>query len=90
MFGFPFPTDLDPAAVPCRSTGPEGGDLWLSEKVTDRRRAAKLCAGCPIVSTCNTWMVQVNPTFGVFAGVDTSASLESPLMADQYVLALTG
>ena len=78
MFGFPFPTDLDPATVPCRAPH-EGDGLWLSEKVTDRRRAAQLCGGCPVVNACNRLMLQVNPTFGVFAGVDTAVSLESPL-----------
>jgi hypothetical protein len=77
MLGFPFPKDLNPAEVPCRGSS---GTLWLSEKVTERREAARLCTSCPIAGTCNTWMLQVNPTFGVFAGVDTALSLESPLV----------
>jgi hypothetical protein len=44
--------------------------LWLSEFERERKQAARLCAGCPVLEPCRE--VGRYQTFGVFGGVDAT------------------
>jgi hypothetical protein len=52
---------------------PDSRDLWLSEEVTERRKAARLCAGCPVLEPCHSAAEARGEKFGVWAGVDRTA-----------------
>jgi Transcription factor WhiB len=46
------------------------GGLWLSEQESERREAARLCRGCPVLRPCLTAAKAQRETFGVWGGRD--------------------
>lgn len=61
---------ISAAAAGLRSncSDPGTGELWLSENEGERRKAARLCGGCPVFDPCG--QVGQFQTFGVWAAVD--------------------
>jgi hypothetical protein len=55
----------DGQAIPCMSSG---ADWWLSERADERARAARKCAGCPVLGACER--LACGAEFGVWAGKD--------------------
>jgi hypothetical protein len=47
---------------------PEKHPFWLSENPAERKRAARWCGGCPVISECRE--VGKHQSFGVFGGKD--------------------
>jgi len=44
--------------------------LWLSEELKDRRKAARLCSGCPALAECGEAARARGERFGVWGGAD--------------------
>ena len=60
--------------VPCLLPGP---DLWLSERRSERREAAKRCGSCPVLAECGALGAAVPlETWGVFGGHDYASDVE--------------
>jgi hypothetical protein len=49
---------------------PGTSELWLSEHKAERREAAKLCRGCPVIEQCGRAAEARDEKFGVWAAVD--------------------
>lgn len=59
-------------SVPC---GEYGGHLmWTSDDSDERALAASWCTGCPVFSACGEAADANDERFGVWAGVDRSAT----------------
>ena len=60
--------------VPCLLPGP---DLWLSERRSERREAAKRCGSCPVLAECAALGAAAPlETWGVFGGHDYASDVE--------------
>lgn len=55
-------------STPCSDS--EVSYLWLSEQLRDRRKAARLCAPCPVLEPCGKAAKARKEAFGVWGGVD--------------------
>src|SRR5437660_1673885 len=53
--------------VPCLV---ETEPLWLSDRRTERTRAARLCGDCPVLGRCAALADTLPITFGVWGGKD--------------------
>jgi Transcription factor WhiB len=49
---------------------PDDAWRWLSEDANDRRIAAALCSGCPVIEPCGEAAKANRESFGVWSGVD--------------------
>jgi hypothetical protein len=58
--------------VPCH-----GDDRFLSEFRKARDEAAPLCAPCPVLAVCAAAADELQPTAGVWAGIDYGAPAEA-------------
>jgi hypothetical protein len=47
-----------------------GATLWTSEKLEERREAARLCQGCPVQAECLAAAQARRERFGVYGGKD--------------------
>lgn len=47
-----------------------GADLWISDRLEERREAVRLCQGCPVQTECLSAAQARRERFGVFGGVD--------------------
>jgi hypothetical protein len=47
-----------------------GADLWTSDKLEERREAARLCQGCPVQTECLSAAQARREKFGVYGGKD--------------------
>ena len=47
-----------------------GADLWISERLEERREAAQLCQGCPVQIECLSAAQARREKFGVYGGKD--------------------
>lgn len=54
---------------PCRLV-PEP---FTSDQAAERRRAAELCARCPLAALCRSYAAEAGEVWGVWGGVDRSA-----------------
>jgi hypothetical protein len=54
-------------------------NLWLSDHVSDRREATRLCIGCPVLELCRQAAVARRERFGVFGGRDFTPSPKKAL-----------
>jgi hypothetical protein len=70
------------AAAGIRPRCGEYGDsyLWLSDHERDRQQAARLCAGCVVITECRE--VGRHQRFGVFGGRDTTVTAGRKLQRD--------
>lgn len=50
----------------------EDPDLWVSESSEERHWAAKGCEGCPVFDWCAREAIRLDPSWGVYAGIDYS------------------
>ncbi len=55
--------------TPCQEPKLPRG-LWTSEKAADRAEAAGYCPFCPVVGACLAAAIDLEATFGVWAGHD--------------------
>lgn len=46
------------------------GDLWVSDDHGERREAARLCSGCPVLEQCAAAADENDERHHVWAGVD--------------------
>jgi hypothetical protein len=60
---------------------------WTSEDHTERKWAARHCAGCPIITLCADLAGELKPRFGVWAGVDRTPRPMKPRSAQRKALA---
>jgi hypothetical protein len=60
--------------VPC-----EGGDgeAWVSESLSERRRAARLCGNCSVLDLCAAAADETGERWGVWAGRDRTRKDDS-------------
>ena len=49
---------------------PGTSELWLSEHEAERREAARLCFGCPVLVECGAAATANDERWGVWAGRD--------------------
>lgn len=68
---------LDRALIGMAANGqrPRCGDpadthRWTSDRPDDRRRAAALCRGCPLLAPCTAAADETNEPFGTWGGHD--------------------
>ena len=61
----------------------DGRPEWISESRTDRREAARLCAGCPIADLCGTYASTADERAGVWAGHDMTSPAQRKALRDQ-------
>jgi WhiB family redox-sensing transcriptional regulator len=45
-------------------------DAWVSESPSERRRAARLCGDCPVITECGAAADETGERWGVWAGRD--------------------
>ncbi|MGO1227809.1 MAG: WhiB family transcriptional regulator [Brachybacterium sp.] len=57
---------------PCR-LAPEP---FTSDQAAERRRAAELCARCPLAALCRDYAAEAGEVWGVWGGVDRSKVTE--------------
>ena len=60
-----------------RCSQPEDHYLWLSEDHDERRQAARLCAGCPVIDPCDRAASAQRASFGTWAGRDRTRPRKS-------------
>ena len=53
-----------------------GADLWLSEDPDDRALAARWCRGCLVLDACHNAAEEGAEQFGVWAGIDRTATTQ--------------
>lgn len=53
-----------------RCSWPDRAHLWTSEDHEDRARAARGCAGCPVLELCGAAAEETAERFHVWAGTD--------------------
>ena len=53
---------------------PDDHQLWTSESPDERRRAAQLCARCPLLHPCADAAEEMEERWHVFGGVDRRPS----------------
>ena len=56
----------------------ENPEMWVSDFPSERSEAAKECKACPAIEWCADWAAKIEPTWGVFAGVDHSRTKLKP------------
>jgi hypothetical protein len=62
--------DLAEQGLRTHCSDPASHHLWLSESVTERRIAVKLCRGCPVIEPCGQAAEARRERFGVWGAID--------------------
>ncbi|MFD1832434.1 WhiB family transcriptional regulator [Streptomyces desertarenae] len=66
----PRPNDPPTANHAACTTPGVDPDLWFSDHPTDRTRAKRLCAGCPLLDPCRAYGLDTDQLWGVWGGLD--------------------
>jgi hypothetical protein len=68
---------LNGALTPC-GYAPE---MWLSDHLGDRTKAARMCQPCPVLRHCRDLAAELQPQYGVYAGKDYTTTPGRPKKA---------